>query len=263
MEKRMHKLNISDKLANLMPPLTKEEDALLTNSLLNEGCREPLVVWNGTIVDGHNRYRICWRHGVPFTYVEKNFESETEAMLWAVRNQMARRNLTDFQKCELVLPFEDALREEAKKRQCRRKYGLEPLSVKGDTRSMLAVMAGVSHGSFDKAKAIIASGNADLICSVRKGDVSIHRAYMQITAKSAKSRTPKEPVVVMKEPVVVMKEPAPVMGKPLESLLPIGDAVRDLLNRVTEGEATTKMIISELTRVAQMIDEVENGKESI
>ena len=63
MEKRMHKLNISDKLANLMPPLTKEEDALLTNSLLNEGCREPLVVWNGTIVDGHNRYRICWRHG--------------------------------------------------------------------------------------------------------------------------------------------------------------------------------------------------------
>ena len=81
MEKRMHKLNISNKLANLMPPLTKEEDALLTNSLLNEGCREPLVVWNGTIVDGHNRYRICWRHGVPFTYVEKNFESETEAML--------------------------------------------------------------------------------------------------------------------------------------------------------------------------------------
>ena len=118
---------------------------------------------------------------------------------------------------------------------------------------MLAAMAGVSHGSLDKAKAILASGNADLICSVRKGDVSIHRAYMQITAKSAKSRTPKEPVVVMKEPVVVMRKP----------LLPIGDAVRDLLNRVTEGEATTKMIISELTRVAHMIDEVENGKESI
>ena len=253
MEKRMHKLNISNKLANLMPPLTKEEDALLTNSLLNEGCREPLVVWNGTIVDGHNRYRICWRHGVPFTYVEKNFESETEAMLWAVRNQMARRNLTDFQKCELVLPFEDALRAEAKKRQCRRKYGLEPLSVKGDTRSMLAAMAGVSHGSLDKAKAILASGNADIICSVRKGNMSINRAYMQITAKSAKSHAHKEPAPVKKEPVVVMRKP----------LLPIGDAVRDLLNRVTEGEATTKMIISELTRVAHMIDEVENGKESI
>ena len=50
------------------------------------------------------------------------------------------------------------------------------------------------------------------------------------------------------------------MRKPL---LPIGDAVRDLLNRVTEGEATTKMIISELTRLAQMIDEVENGKTGI
>ena len=253
MEKRMHKLTINEKLASLMPPLTKEEDALLTNSLLNEGCREPLVVWNGTIVDGHNRYRICWRHGVPFTYVEKNFESETEAMLWAVRNQMARRNLTDFQKCELVLPFEDALRAEAKKRQCRRKYGLEPLSVKGDTRSMLAAMAGVSHGSLDKAKAILSSGNADLICSVRKGNMSINRAYMQITAKSAKPRTPKDPVPMMTEPVLVIRKP----------LLSIGDAVRDLLNRVTEGEATTKMIISELTRLAQMIDEVENGKTGI
>jgi len=256
MEKRMHKLNISDKLANLMPPLTKEEDALLTNSLLNEGCREPLVVWNGTIVDGHNRYRICWRHGVPFTYKEMNFESETEAMLWAVRNQMARRNLTDFQKCELVLPFEEALREEAKKRQAWRKHGIDPLNETGNTQDMLATMAGVSHGTFYKAKTILASGNADLICSVRKGNMSINRAYMQITAKSAKPRT-------AKEPVVVMKEPAPVMGKPLESLLPIGDAVRDLLNRVTEGEATTKMIISELTRLAQMIDEVENGKAGI
>lgn len=251
MEKKMYKLTINDDLANLMPPLTKEENALLTNSLLNEGCREPLVVWNGTIVDGHNRYRICWRHGVPFTYKEMHFESETDAMLWAVRNQMARRNLTDFQKCELVLPFEDAIRAEAKKRQARRKDGLEPLSVKGTTRSILAAMAGVSHGSFDKAKAILASGNDDSICSVRKGNISINRAYMQIISKPTTPRT------------VTHKGPAPVVRNPQESLLPISDAVRDLLNRVTEGEVTTKMIISELTRVAQMIDEVENGKESI
>jgi hypothetical protein len=185
-----------------------------------------------------------------------HFESETEAMLWAVKNQMARRNLTDFQKCELVLPFEDALRAEAKKRQGWRKNGLEPLNGTGKTQDMLATMAGVSHGTFYKAKAILASGNADIICSVRKGNMSINRAYMQIISKPATPRTPKEPGHMM-------REPAPVMRKPLESLHPIGETVRDLLNRVAEGEVTTKMIISELTRVAQMIDEVENGKESI
>ena len=246
MEKKMYKLTINDDLANLMPPLTKEEDALLTNSLLNEGCREPLVVWNGTIVDGHNRYRICWRHGVPFTYKEMNFESETEAMLWAVRNQMTRRNLTGFQKCELVLPFEEALREEAKKRQGWRSDLRGSYGEKGETRDMLAAMAGVSRDSICKVKVILSSGEADIICSVRKGNMSINRAYLRVTEKSAKPRAP--------------KEPAPVMRKPL---LPIGDAVRDLLNRVTEGEATTKMIISELTRLAQMIDEVENGKAGI
>ncbi len=255
MEKRMHKLTINDNLAHLMPPLTKEEDALLTNSLLSEGCRDPLVVWNGVIVDGHNRYRICWRHGIPFTYVERSFDSETEAILWCIGNQVARRNLNDFQRCELVLPLEDALREEAKKRQCRRKNGLEPLQVKGDTRSIMAAMAGVSHGSFDKVKAILSSGNDDLIYRVRKGDISIHRAYMQITSKPATPHT-----VTDKEAVIVVGSAPKVLPRTLVSLLPIGDAVRDLLSRVTEGDATTKMIISELTRVAQMIEEVENGK---
>ena len=110
-------------------------------------------------------------------------------------------------------------------------------------------MAGISHGNIYKVKVILSSGDADIICSVRKGNMSINRAYLRVTEKSAKQRAP--------------KETAPVVRKPPESLLPIGDAIRDLLNRVTEGEATTKMIITELTRVAQMIDEVENGKESI
>lgn len=52
-------LKINKEFEELIPPLTIEEEENLENSLKNEGCRDALVVWNGTIVDGHHRYKIC------------------------------------------------------------------------------------------------------------------------------------------------------------------------------------------------------------
>jgi len=28
-------------------------------NILKNGCYDPIKIWNGTIVDGHNRYEIC------------------------------------------------------------------------------------------------------------------------------------------------------------------------------------------------------------
>ena len=55
MDKKMYELKINETLSHLMPPLSAEEESLLTESLLDNGCREPLVVWNGTLVDCHAR----------------------------------------------------------------------------------------------------------------------------------------------------------------------------------------------------------------
>ena len=44
---------------NKIPPLSSEELMRLEDSILSEGrLISPIVVWNGIIVDGHNRYRI-------------------------------------------------------------------------------------------------------------------------------------------------------------------------------------------------------------
>ena len=123
MEKKVYDLQTSEKLANVMPGLQDAEQELLTQSLLKEGCRDALVVWNGIIVDGNNRYRICRQYNIPFAYIEMDFDSEEKARLWIIRNQLARRNLPDFVKCELVLPFEAELKAEAKKRQGQRNAG--------------------------------------------------------------------------------------------------------------------------------------------
>ena len=67
-----------------------------------DGCESPLIVWNGVIVDGHNRYAIFRKHGIPFSIQEKNFSSRGDAMLWMLHNQLGRRNLNSYQRVELV-----------------------------------------------------------------------------------------------------------------------------------------------------------------
>ena len=253
MDKKMYELKTSETLSHLMPPLSAEEESLLTESLLDNGCREPLVVWNGTLVDGHTRYRICWRHGIPFTYVEMKFESENDAVLWSIRNQIGRRNLTPFQRCELVLPFEDALKAEAKKRQGWRSDRHSMLGKAGDTRDQLAKMAGVSHDTFYKAKAVLEKADNKTITRAREGSISISRAYLSVSQKAEKAK-----------PNNADYTPEIVSGvehkATTEILKPIGDAVRNLLDRVSEGEVTTKMIITELSRVAEMIDEADKTR---
>lgn len=87
-------LRIDEGLRALIPPLSAEERDLLEQSILAHGCRDPLVVWNGTLIDGHNRYEICQRHGVPFKTVQIDLPSREDAEDWMDANQLGRRNLT-------------------------------------------------------------------------------------------------------------------------------------------------------------------------
>ncbi len=87
MEKKLYKLKIDPKLERFYPPLPTEILDDLTNSIIKDGCIDPIVVWNGTILDGHNRYHICWENNIPFEYVEKEFADRDEAMLWTFQKQ--------------------------------------------------------------------------------------------------------------------------------------------------------------------------------
>ena len=86
------------------PPLTEDELSQLEENILEEGLvLTPIIVWNNTIVDGHNRYRIALEHpGIEFRIHEKPFNNKYEALSWICKNQLGRRNLTPQQKKYLV-----------------------------------------------------------------------------------------------------------------------------------------------------------------
>jgi hypothetical protein len=89
----------------LIPPLGTEEAQLLEASLLAEGCREPLTVWDSEagqlLLDGHHRYAICQRHALPYTTQPIALDSRAEAINWLINHQLGRRNLTEEQKSYL------------------------------------------------------------------------------------------------------------------------------------------------------------------
>jgi len=59
-------ITINQVLQSYIDPLTASEYAALERSLLAEGCRDALVLWNDVLIDGHNRYAICRQHGIEF-----------------------------------------------------------------------------------------------------------------------------------------------------------------------------------------------------
>ena len=100
----LNALKIDPEFQGKIPPLTFEELNQLEANILRDGrIINPIIVWEGLIVDGHNRYTIAKKHPeIPFTVHEKEFASRYEAIIWICKNQLGRRNLTPEQKKYLI-----------------------------------------------------------------------------------------------------------------------------------------------------------------
>lgn len=100
----LNALKIDPEFQGKIPPLTFEELEQLEKNIVNDGkVINPIIVWNGLIVDGHNRYTILQKHpDIPYTVHEKEFADRYEAIIWICKNQLGRRNLTPEQKKYLV-----------------------------------------------------------------------------------------------------------------------------------------------------------------
>lgn len=90
------KIKIDPEFKAQLFPLSADERAALEASILAEGCRDALVVWEEELIllDGHNRYEICEEHDIAYETVHLTLPDREAAMDWIDRNQIGRRNLT-------------------------------------------------------------------------------------------------------------------------------------------------------------------------
>ncbi|MEN7550436.1 ParB N-terminal domain-containing protein [Rapidithrix thailandica] len=91
-------ITIIPELLNLIPPLKDDELEALEENILKNGCRDSLLVWEHEeqyiLVDGHNRYSICSKHGLDFNIKILHFADIQEVKDYMIDNQLGRRNLT-------------------------------------------------------------------------------------------------------------------------------------------------------------------------
>ena len=100
----MINLKIDPEFQSQIPPLTDDEFKQLEENILKEGkLLSPLIMWNNTLVDGHNRYAILQKHPeIYFSTMPLRFANREEALAWICKNQLGRRNLTPEQKKFLI-----------------------------------------------------------------------------------------------------------------------------------------------------------------
>ena len=187
-----NRLAVDKEFMQLIPPLLDEEYKQLEQNILAKGkCLNAILLWDGMIVDGHNRFYICMKHGIEFEVKDMHFDSREEAKLWILENQLGRRNLTDAARIALALRKEELLKRLAKERQSRAggdKSRAGALFTKSSTTAKesinveksLAKEAGVGQGTLQRYAQIMKEGNPALIEAVKSGKLKIGTAHKML-----------------------------------------------------------------------------------
>lgn len=175
-------ITINEELRSFIDPLTANESAALERSLLAEGCRDALVLWGEVLIDGHNRYEICTRHGIEFRTVQNTtFSSIDDVMLWMIDNHLARRSVSDYQRGVMALRKKDIVTARAAQRAGEPEpatpaEAAAPESPPWNTREDVAKAARVSSNTISQIERIQKAATPQLVEAVRAGTISINAA---------------------------------------------------------------------------------------
>lgn len=184
-------VQVLPELESFITPLSRDAYAQLRENILEEGIREPLIVWvNGDqeiLVDGHNRFRIAKDHDLPYKKARKGFKSIEEVKKWMIQNQLGRRNLTD-----LELSYFRGLLYNQKKQGWGGKRETE--GIPGKTARMIADEYKVNERTILRDERLyqgienIGRKNPDIKRQILSGDVKISKGKIQKLAEMDESR---------------------------------------------------------------------------
>ena len=177
-------------LAELLPPLSGEQLAALEADLLQNGCYSPIIVAEDmAIVDGHNRQRLCEKHGLPYQMAVFAFESLLEAKQWALDTQRGRRNLDKWELGKIALKLKPEIEAKArenmsagggdqKSEEAKSGSAILPNPISAvDTRKELANIVGLGERTMGKVMQIDEHAPVPVKEALDKKELSINQGY--------------------------------------------------------------------------------------
>ncbi|MDR2325891.1 MAG: plasmid replication/partition related protein [Acidovorax sp.] len=203
-------IQVLPELKAYIDPLTPDEHEALERSILDEGCRDALVLWGNILVDGHNRFGICQKHGLPFKTIQnERFKNMEDIHLWMIDQHLGRRSVSDFQRGVLALRKREIIAERraaaaAAVNAAKAEAGeaaveapwegdTDPVVAQAlasvpkvpeqalDTREALARAARLSAGQVKMIETIQEKAAPEVVAAVRSGELTLNAAAVVAT----------------------------------------------------------------------------------
>ncbi|MGV6875902.1 hypothetical protein ACUSIJ_24855 [Pseudochelatococcus sp. B33] len=154
--------------ANLFPMLDAVGQDALRVDVQQFGVREPVVVFQGRILDGRNRYMAARDLGLDFPVADFD-GTDAEALNYVLSTNLHRRHLTESQRAAVAAKL-------ANMRQGERTDLKPSANLQKVSQAEAADMLNVSERSVATARKVIEQGAPDLIAAVEQGSVSVSAA---------------------------------------------------------------------------------------
>ncbi|MET1022841.1 MAG: plasmid replication/partition related protein [Pseudoxanthomonas sp.] len=266
---------VNEDLKAYIDPLTADEYASLEQSILAEGCRDALVLWGEVLIDGHNRYGICQKHGLPFNTVQNTrFKSMDDVHLWMIDQHLGRRSVSDFQRGVLALRRRDILLERTRSTQAPAEadaqdagddaappWDTSAASAMPPTREELARAAKLSNSQVAAIEKIQKQAAPEVIAAVRSGELSINAAAVVATLSAEEQQAAAQGgVAELKEAVKRVRE-SKKRPKPERVAEPAADAVAEPVEEtLPQLRMRLDRLQQEVTRLKTRIAEMEEAE---
>lgn len=186
----------SHPFANILPELDGEGLKNLAENIKNEGLKEEIVMLDGQILDGRNRFAACKLAKVEPRFRDFSAKKDGDPLRFVMSLNLHRRHLTDDQRAQAAAEF---AAESERGRPAEVKEGETPKP----TQAEAAELFGVPVSAVKRAAAVSKKGSSELKKAVKEGKVKLSKAaavtkepkpkqMKAATAKPAKRETPKE-----------------------------------------------------------------------
>lgn len=166
-------------LANLMPEMTEQEFKNLKTDIEKNGLHEPIVLYEGKILDGRHRYRTCKELGIEAEF-EILDEPPENILAYVISLNINRRHLTDTQRAITAARMIPIYEKEARERQKQGKT-LLPNGNKGRTSQKVAKLMNAKTRNVNRVRQVIKSNNSKLISKMESGQIPISLASKMVT----------------------------------------------------------------------------------
>ncbi len=276
-------------------PLTPDEYESLERSIMDEGCRDSLVLWGNILIDGHNRFGICEKNNLPFNTVQNTrFKSMDDVHLWMIDQHLGRRSVSEFQRGVLALRKREIIAERraaaaaavvAAKAEAKEANGGEQAPWEGDTDPVvakaLASVAKVPDDALDTRESLARAARLtasqvkmietiqehaapEVVAAVKSGELSLNAAAVvssltqeeQAAAAQGGAQELKAAAKRVRESKKKPKaEAVESTSDDMEASAETAPSVDDLRKRVTELEAENERLRQQVKALQDLLAE--------